>query len=138
MIPGGFDDDYPVDVEFAYEDVKDAIKNIEYNGPEIHRVLWAFLFTPLPRTHLADLCRCDSSTAKRKLDKAVDSIMQYLNNRDIMDEILVRIPQAAPESDDAEAGPAVFQMQPAPKLFQSYDYEAHKTVDRQLPRCFEK
>jgi hypothetical protein len=111
--------------------------NIEFNGPEIHRVLWAFLFTPLPRTHLADLCRCDSSTAKRKLDKAVDSIMQYLNNRDIMDEILVRIPAAA-ESEDSEPGEDTFEVQPAPKLFQSYDYEAHKTVDRQLPRCFEK
>lgn len=130
MIKGGEIDEYPVDVEFLYEDVKDAIKNIEYNGPDIHRVLWAYLFTPLPRTGLADLCRFDSSTVKRKLDKAVDLIMQYLNNRDLLDEVLVKIDQKGENEED------LFKLVPADAMYQYYDYDNHMTVEHKLPRTY--
>lgn len=65
---------------WPYDLVKEAVYSLKDNAPEILRVLNYHMFTPLPRTRIAEEVGFDPSTVKRKLDQAADNAMQRLRH----------------------------------------------------------
>lgn len=68
--------------EYDYDQVKEAVYKLKDNDPDLLRVLCYHLYTHLPRVRIAEEVGFDPSTVKRKLNKAVDAIMQRLVHYD--------------------------------------------------------
>jgi hypothetical protein len=60
-------------------DVRRAIKKLERTDPVHHKILDHYMRSKAPRITIADAVSYDSSTVKRKLDEAVDIILQNLH-----------------------------------------------------------
>lgn len=70
-------------VVYPYADVKAGLKVIMENSPEFYKVLHMYMHLCASRSSIAYSLTMDPSTAKRRLDRCADALMQYLNNRDI-------------------------------------------------------
>lgn len=83
---GSYAHDMPwVDVSgvyLAYE-VKSAIVALSKSDPVLYKILDYYMRTRMPRMRIAEAVHYDSSTVKRKLDEAVDVILQNLKNEGI-------------------------------------------------------
>lgn len=76
------------DVYHATE-VRKAIIQLAQTDQNLHRILDHYMRTKSARMKIAELTHYDSSTVKRKLDEAVDVILQNLKmNRLLETEVL--------------------------------------------------
>lgn len=71
-----------VDVSGVYtaDEVRVAVKQVADTDPLLHKILYYYMNTRMPRMRIAEAVHYDSSTVKRKLDEAVDVILQRLKN----------------------------------------------------------
>jgi len=69
-----------VDVSGVYtsNEVRAAVKRIGRTDPLLHRIIDYYIRTRMPRMRIAEAVHYDSSTVKRKLDEAVDIVLQQL------------------------------------------------------------
>ena len=80
-----------VDASDVYDatEVRKAIVQLSQTDQNLHRILDHFMRTKMARMRIAELTHYDSSTVKRKLDEAVDVILQNLKmNRLLVNEAL--------------------------------------------------
>lgn len=77
QLPHGF---YWIDAEGHYspDEVRRAIRKLATGDPAHHSVLDSYIRTRKPRSEIAREKLYDSSTIKRKLDKAIDLVLQNL------------------------------------------------------------
>lgn len=60
------------------EQVREAIFRIKGGSPQLHGILWAFCYSGMSRGDIAERMGYESSTIKRKLDKACNIVLAYL------------------------------------------------------------
>jgi len=63
---------------YTSNEVRDAVKRISRTDPLLHRIIDYYIRTRMPRMRIAEAVHYDSSTVKRKLDDAVDIVLQQL------------------------------------------------------------
>lgn len=69
---------------YPYEDIKTAISEIRKINYELNEALFYFTKSRLPRTKIAESMHVDSTTYKRKLNKACDLVMEYIHHKDLL------------------------------------------------------
>lgn len=93
---------YWVDVEgvFSAAEVRAAIKRLEHKNPKLHRILDKYITNKAARSQIADSESYDSSTIKRKLDDALDLVLQNLKmvRRPIPTELITEITAVVPKA----------------------------------------
>lgn len=79
-----------IDISGVYtsEEVRRATREVSKSDPVLHRILDYWIRTRLPRMRIADAVHYDSSTVKRKLDEAVDLILQNLKAADFKPNVM--------------------------------------------------
>lgn len=69
---------------YKYEEVKEALSKIRITDPGLYKVLWYSWFTDRSIVDISCSLYMDSSTFKRKCDKAICLVLGYLRDPDIM------------------------------------------------------
>jgi hypothetical protein len=75
------------DEVYTYLEIKEALRKLSMSDPDLHRLLgWVWL-SNRPRNDVAGGLFMDPSTLKRKQDKAMLIILNYLNNCEVTAEL---------------------------------------------------
>lgn len=69
---------------YSYEQVTEALNKIRITDPGLYKVLWYSWFTDRSIVDISCSLYMDSSTFKRKCDKAISLVLGYLRNPEIM------------------------------------------------------
>lgn len=75
---------------YSYDSIKTAIGEIRHMNFELNEALYYFTKSRLPRTQIADTMNVDSTTYKRKLNKACDLVMEYVNHKELLGKFTVK------------------------------------------------
>lgn len=67
-----------INIEFTYDQVKDALRKLKTTDPKLHRLLSYRYMTNRSRSAIAQSLYMDSSTLKRSWDKAMYILQNWL------------------------------------------------------------
>jgi hypothetical protein len=79
-----------LEATFTYEEVKEALKRLKKTDPKLHRLLEYRWLSHRSRSAIANSLYMDSSTLKRSWDKAMNTIVNWLNHgirEDLVEEL---------------------------------------------------
>ena len=74
-------------VKFTYLEVKEAILRLKTVDPELHRLLAYFWQSTRSRSDIADALHFDPSTVKRRANKGMGILLNYLINNEVTAEL---------------------------------------------------
>lgn len=72
---------------FTYEEVREALKRLKTTDPLLHKNLGYRWQSTRSRNSIANSLYCDPSTLKRRWDKAIKIIINYLVNKEVTAEL---------------------------------------------------
>ncbi len=85
---------------YSYEQIKQGISEIRHVNYELNEALFYFTKSRLPRTQIADTMNVDSTTYKRKLNKACDLVLEYVNHKTLLGSYTIDIDDKQVKFDD--------------------------------------
>jgi hypothetical protein len=74
---------------FTYEKIKEAMNNFKKSDPGLYKMLWYASSSGQGRIPIAERFFIDNSTLKRRWDKGVRYVMNYLIHEDLIPEDLI-------------------------------------------------
>ncbi len=60
-----------------YQDIYNGMLKLRTENPELYRIMWLHTHTRLPRDYMVDLTWFDTSTVKRRINQAAETIAAY-------------------------------------------------------------